>query len=307
VWRRDFSANGLYYNIEDFSIWDFVNGVSDVRARRLKLIGDPETRYREDPVRMLRAVRFAAKLDFSIEEETERPISVLAYLLDGVPPARLFDECLKLFLSGFGAKSYRLLKQYGLFEHLFPLSAAAFALPPYAYAQEMLELGLANTDERIAADKPVTPTFLFAILLWGAVLREMNERQAGPAPDLSQLMAACDTVLKAQQSRVAIPRRFAVPMRELLMLQPRFSRRSGVKSLSLLQHPRFRAAFDFLLLRAQVGVADPELARWWTDIQVLPQEQRVALVQARPAEPAVEGAGTGRRRRRRRRGGAARS
>ena len=307
VWRRDFSANGLYYNIEDFSIWDFVNGVSDVRARRLKLIGDPETRYREDPVRMLRAVRFAAKLDFSIEEETERPISVLAYLLDGVPPARLFDECLKLFLSGFGAKSYRLLKQYGLFEHLFPLSAAAFALPPYAYAQEMLELGLANTDERIAADKPVTPTFLFAILLWGAVLREMNERQAGPAPDLSQLLAACDTVLKAQQSRVAIPRRFAVPMRELLMLQPRFGRRSGVKSLSLLQHPRFRAAFDFLLLRAQVGVADPELARWWTDIQVLPQEQRVALVQARPAEPAVEGAGTGRRRRRRRRGGAARS
>jgi poly(A) polymerase len=307
VWRRDFSANGLYYNIEDFSIWDFVDGVGDVKARRLKLIGDPETRYREDPVRMLRAVRFAAKLDFAIEPGTERPIKQLAYLLDGVPPARLFDECLKLFLSGFGAKSYRLLKQYGLFEHLFPLSAAAFALPPYSYAQEMLELGLANTDERIAADKPVTPTFLFAVLLWGAVLRELNERQAGPAPDLAQLMAACDAVLKAQQSRVAIPRRFAVPMRELLMLQPRFNRRSGVKSLSLLQHPRFRAAFDFLLLRAQVGVADPELARWWTDIQLLPQEQRVALVQARPAEPAADGAATGRRRRRRRRGGAARS
>ncbi|MGO9930408.1 MAG: polynucleotide adenylyltransferase PcnB [Steroidobacteraceae bacterium] len=308
VWRRDFSANGLYYNIEDFSIWDFVDGVRDIKARLLTLIGDPETRYREDPVRMLRAVRFAAKLDFSIEQGTERPIRELAYLLDGVPPARLFDECLKLFLSGFGAKSYRLLKQYGLFEHLFPLSAAAFALPPYAYAQEMLELGLANTDERIAADKPVTPTFLFAVLLWGAVLRELNERQAGPAPDLSQLMAACDTVLKVQQSRVAIPRRFAVPMRELLMLQPRFNRRSGVKALSLLQHPRFRAAFDFLLLRAQVGVADPELARWWTDIQVLPQEQRVALVQARPAEPAAEGGASGRRRRRRgRRGGAART
>jgi poly(A) polymerase len=307
VWRRDFSANGLYYNIEDFSIWDFVDGVSDIKARRLKLIGDPETRYREDPVRMLRAVRFAAKLDFSIEQGTERPIKQLANLLDGVPPARLFDECLKLFLSGFGAKSYRLLKLYGLFEHLFPLSAAAFALSPYAYAQEMLELGLVNTDERIAADKPVTPTFLFAVLLWGAVLRELNERQAGPAPDLAQLMGACDAVLKAQQSRVAIPRRFAVPMRELLMLQPRFNRRSGVKSLSLLQHPRFRAAFDFLLLRAQVGVADPELARWWTDIQLLPQEERVALVQARPAEPAAEGAATGRRRRRRRRGGAAHS
>jgi poly(A) polymerase len=308
VWRRDFAANGLYYSIEDFSIWDFVDGVSDIKARRLKLIGDPETRYREDPVRMLRAVRFAAKLDFSIEPATERPIKQLAYLLDGVPPARLFDEVLKLFLSGFGAKAYRLLQQYGLFEHLFPQSAAAFALAPYAYAGEMLELGLANTDARIAADKPVTPTFLFAVLLWSAVLRELNERQAGPTPDLALLMQACDTVLRTQQSRVAIPRRFAIPMRELLMLQPRFNRRSGVKSLSLLQHPRFRAAYDFLLLRAQVGVADPELAKWWTDIQVLPQEERVALVQARPAEPAAEGtAAPGRRRRRRRRGGAARS
>ncbi|HEY0746533.1 MAG TPA: polynucleotide adenylyltransferase PcnB [Steroidobacteraceae bacterium] len=308
VWRRDFAANGLYYNIEDFSIWDFVDGMSDIKARRLKLIGDPETRYREDPVRMLRAVRFAAKLDFSIEPATEKLLKQLAYLLDGVPPARLFDEVLKLFLSGFGAKSYRLLQQYGLFEHLFPQSAAAFALPPYAYAGEMLELGLANTDARIAADKPVTPTFLFAVLLWSAVLRELNERQAGPSPELALLMQACDTVLRTQQSRVAIPRRFAIPMRELLMLQPRFARRSGVKSLSLLQHPRFRAAYDFLLLRAQVGVADPELATWWTDIQVLPQEERIALVQARPPEPVAEGvAAPGRRRRRRRRGGAARS
>ncbi len=308
VWRRDFAANGLYYNIEDFSIWDFVDGVNDVKARRLKMIGDPETRYREDPVRMLRAVRFAAKLDFSIEPNTEAPIRRLAYLLDGVPPARLFDEVLKLFLSGFGAKAYELLQQYGLFEHLFPQSAAAFALPPYAYAADMLKLGLANTDARIAADKPVTPTFLFAVLLWSAVLRELNERQAGPTPDIALLMQACDSVLRAQQSRVSIPRRFSIPMRELLMLQPRFNRRSGVKSLSLLQHPRFRAAYDFLLLRAQAGVADPELAKWWTDIQVLPQEERVALVQARSPEPAAEGApAPGRRRRRRRRGGAARS
>jgi len=309
VWRRDFAANGLYYNIDDLSIWDFVDGVADVRARRLRLIGDPETRYREDPVRMLRAVRFAAKLDFSIAPDTEQPIRGLAYLIDGVPPARLFDECLKLFLSGYGTKSFKLLQKYGLFEHLFPMSAAAFELPPYAYAREMLELGLANTDARILADKPVTPTFLFAIVLWSAVLRELNERQAGPAPDFAQLMRACDAVLKAQQSRVAIPRRFAVPMRELLMLQPRFNRRSGVKSLSLLQHPRFRAAYDFLLLRAQVGVADPELAEWWTKIQTLPQEERVALVQARPQEPSQPGSGggSGRRRRRRRRGGAARS
>ena len=309
VWRRDFAANSLYYNIDDLSIWDFADGVADINARRLKLIGDPETRYREDPVRMLRAVRFAAKLDFTIEPDTEQPISRLAHLLDGVPPARLFDECLKLFLSGFGAKSFALLQKYGLFEHLFPLAAAAFALPPYAYAREMLERGLANTDARVLADKPVTPTFLFAIVLWSAVLRELNEREAGPAPDFAQLMQACDAVLRAQQSRVAIPRRFAVPMRELLMLQPRFTRRSGVKSLSLLQHPRFRAAYDFLLLRAEVGVADPELAAWWTHVQTLPQEERVALVQARPPEPDIAGgtAAPGRRRRRRRRGGAARS
>ena len=309
VWRRDFSANGLYYNIEDFSIWDFVDGVRDIKERRLKLIGDPEQRYREDPVRMLRAVRFAAKLDFAIDPATERPISQLANLIDGVPPARLFDESLKLFLSGFGAKSFSLLESYGLFGHLFPRSAAAFAMPPYAYAKAMIEAGLANTDGRIAADKPVTPTFLFALLLWSALLRELNERGAGPAPDVATLMQACDSVLRAQQTRVAIPRRFGVPMRELLMLQPRFNRRSGVKSLSLLQHPRFRAAYDFLLLRAQVGVADPELARWWTDIQTMPHEERVALVQARPAEPVAEGeAGPSRpRRRRRRRGGAARS
>ncbi len=309
VWRRDFSANALYYNVEDFSIWDFVGGVEDVRARRMRMIGDADARYREDPVRMLRAVRFAAKLDFTIDPGSEEPIARLAPLLDGVPPARLFDEVLKLFLSGFGANSFRRLQRYGLFEHLFPTAAAAFALPPYAYARDMLEIGLANTDERILSDKAVTPTFLFALLLWGAVLREMNERQqAGPAPDLAQLLAACDTVLRAQQSRVAIPRRFSVPMRELLMLQPRFNRRSGVKSLSILQHPRFRAAYDFLLLRAQVGAADPELAQWWTELQLLPHDERVKWVQARPAEAvaAAETPAPARRRRRRgRRGGAA--
>jgi poly(A) polymerase len=279
-----------------------------VRARRLKLIGDAEERYREDPVRMLRAIRFSAKLAFQMARDTEAPIRGLAYLLDGVPPARLFEETLKLFLSGFGLKSYRLLKQYGLFEHLFPSAAAAFELPPYAYAQEMLELGLANTDGRVAEDKPVTPTFLFALLLWGAVLREMNEQQAGPAPDLAHLLNACDGVLKAQQSRVAIPKRFSVPMREVLMLQPRFNRRAGVKSLALLQHPRFRAAYDFLMLRAQAGAAAPELAEWWTQIQLLPQEERVKLVQSRPPDSttgAAEGAvpGAPPRRRRRRRGG----
>jgi poly(A) polymerase len=314
VWRRDFTCNGLYYNIADFSVWDYVGGVEDVRARRLRLIGNPEERYREDPVRMLRAVRFATKLGFSIDPSTEEPIGRLAHLLDGVPAARLFDETLKLFLTGLGAASYRLLKNYGLFEHLFPATAAAFAMKPYAYAEEMLIRGLENTDQRIRDDKPVTPTFLFAILLWAAVLRKMNERQAGSSPDTSVLLDTCDAVLKAQQSRVSIPRRFGMPMRELLMLQPRFNRRSGAKSLSILQHPRFRAAYDFLLLRAEVGVADPELARWWTEIQTLPHEERLKRVQARgPAagasaaaeegEPGTAASGPRRRRRRRRRSG----
>ncbi len=284
VWRRDFAANALYYNIADFSVWDYVGGVADVRERRLRLIGDPEHRYREDPVRMLRAVRFAAKLNFSIDAPTEEPIRRLANLLDGVPAARLFDESLKLFLSGFGAPAYRLLKKYGLFEHLFPATAAAFALEPYAYAEEMLVKGLENTDERIRQDKPVTPTFLFAILLWAAVLREMNERQAGTSPDTGVLLDACDTVLKRQQARVSIPRRFGMPMRELLMLQPRFNRRTGAKSLSVLQHPRFRAAYDFLLLRADCGAADPALAQWWTQVQSVPQEERLKMVSARPGE-----------------------
>ena len=301
VWRRDFAANALYYSIEDFSVWDFVGGFGDVAARRLRLIGSPDARYREDPVRMLRAVRFSAKLGFSIDPETEAPIERLAHLVDGVPPARLFDETLKLFLSGFAMKSYALLCRYRLFEHLFPLAAAAFAQPPYAYSEQMLELGLRSTDERIGADKAVTPTFLFSLLLWGAVLREMNERSAGPAPDVAQLLAACDVVLKAQQSRVAIPRRFSVPMRELLMLQPRFNRRSGIKSLGLLHHPRFRAAYDFLLLRVRVGAAEPEVADWWTEIQSLPQEERVRRVQTRasPAEPDGTGGAAPRRRRRR--------
>jgi poly(A) polymerase len=321
VWRRDFSANALYYNIEDFSVWDYVDGFADVQARRMKMIGDPEARYREDPVRMLRAVRFAAKLGFTIETATEEPIKRLAHLLDGVPPARLFDEILKVFLSGFGAEGYRLLKHYGLFEHLFPSAAAAFKLAPYAYAEDMLQQGLVGTDSRVREDKPITPTFLFAILLWSALLRELNEHHAGSAPDNAMLLQACDSVLRTQQSRVSIPKRFGIPMRELFLLQPRFTRRHGAKALSLLQHPRFRAAYDFLLLRAQAGAADPELAQWWTDIQTVPQEERLKRVQARPPEVnvrapegdasdgtlSVEGQAPRRRRRRGRRGGAART
>jgi poly(A) polymerase len=179
VWRRDFTANALYYNIADFSIWDYTGGVADANARLLKLIGDPETRYREDPVRMLRAVRFAAKLNFNIDEASSRPIAKLAYMLDGVPAARLFDEVTKLFLAGSALRSFELLREYALLAHLFPDLASALSQAADPTAEKVVQLGLAGTDERVAADKSVTPAFLFAVLLWPAVVRPGNLRNGG--------------------------------------------------------------------------------------------------------------------------------
>lgn len=299
VWRRDFTANALYYNIEDFSVWDFVGGVDDVGARRLRLIGDPVTRYHEDPVRMLRAVRFAAKLGFSLDPETERPLRELAYLLTHVPPARLFDEVLKLFLSGFGVSALRLLSEYELLEPLFGPSARALERDPDGVAARMLRKGLDGTDGRVAADKPVTPTFLFAILFYGPIVERAARLQEGGQPEGHALFNACEDVVREQQSRVSIPRRFTLPMREMYVLQPRFRRREGRKALSLLSHPRFRAAYDLLVLRAEVGAEDPELAQWWTQVQVVPAQEREAMVKAAVAPGA---GGRTRRPRRRRRG-----
>ncbi len=301
VWRRDFAANALYYNIEDFSLWDYVDGLDDVRARRLRLIGPPEQRLREDPVRMLRAVRFAAKLGFAIDPQIEELMPRLGFLLDAVPPARLFDEVLKLFLTGFGVRAYDMLQRFRLFEHLFPQSAAAFGLEPYAYAEGMMRQGLANTDERVEAGKPISPAFFFSIVLWAAILRQMNERQAGGSPDVAALMGACDAVLRTQQARISIPKRFGIPMREILALQPRFNRRAGGRALSLLDHPRFRAAFDFLLLRSQAGAAEHDVAQWWQEIQEVPADERLRRAQAMVQGQGGDAAATGRPRRRRRR------
>lgn len=299
VWRRDFTANALYYNIEDFSVWDYVGGVADARARVLRLIGDPETRYREDPVRMLRAMRFAAKLGFEIHPDTAAPISKLAWMLDGVPPARLFDEVNKLFLSGYALRSFDLLVQYGLLEHLFPDVAVALTESPDGHAAKLLRLGLEGTDERVRADKSVTPTFLFALLLWPAIARAYRHIPA-QGNDMQQMMMACDQASARQQSRIAVPKRFTLPMREIIGMQPRFGMRSGRRSLRLLDHPRFRAAYDFLLLRAAVGEIDPELATWWTEIQAVPAEERIARVeQRRPEAGGSEGPRKRRRRRRR--------
>jgi poly(A) polymerase len=297
VWRRDFTANALYYNIEDFSVWDFVDGVRDVQARQLRLIGDPVTRYHEDPVRMLRAVRFAAKLEFSIDPATENPLRDLGYLLTHVPPARLFDEIMKLFLGGFGARSLALLRQYGLLEQLFPETATALAKDPDGAAARLMMRGIENTDRRVAADKPVTPTFLFAMLLFAPIMAHAS--RGGEAIDSHRLFVVCEEVLREQQSRVSIPRRFTLPMRDMFTLQPRFHRRDGRKALSLLHHPRFRAAYDLLLLRCEVGLEDPELGTWWTEVQTASPTERETMTRS-SAGPATNVRRARRRRRRRR-------
>ena len=265
--RRDFTANALYYAIEDFSVRDYCGGYQDCQDRVLRLIGDPVERYREDPVRMLRAARLAAKLGFAIAPDAAAPIPELAPLLSAAPPARLFDECLKMFLAGHAESSFMLLENHGLLPALFPETAVAIDTNRSGALRAMLLQALRNTDERIAQDKPVTPAFLFAALLWPAYCRELAVMQkAGIDPLVAQQRAA-DRVTLHQAQRIALPRRFSQPMQEIWLLQPRFAQRVRKRVFRLLAHPRFRAAFDFLELRA--GAA-PELAAdvaFWRDAQ----------------------------------------
>lgn len=298
VWRRDFSANSLYYNIADFSVWDFTGGFEDIGARQLRLIGDPEERYREDPVRMLRAARFAAKLGFEVHPESAAPIARLAHLIDGVPAARLFDEFLKLFQTGHALDSYRQLRCFGLFEHLFP--ATADWLGPGDDARgRFIELALAGTDERVAGLRPVTPMFLCGVFLWGPVADRAVTLTGEGLNDFQALGQAAEELTRSLTERIALPRRFSVPMREMLLLQSRFGRNTGRRVVDFLQSKRFRAAYDLLMLRAAVGNAEERLAQWWTDIQTQSAEQqRRELGLERSGE---RGGGT--RRRRPRRGG----
>jgi len=253
-------------------------------------------------VRMLRAVRFAAKLDFEIHADTAAPIPKLAWMLDGVPPARLFDEVNKIFLAGSAQAAFELLERLQLLEHLFPdLASALQDAPAGGSARELVRLGLQGTDERVREEKSVTPTFLFAILMWPAVQRAYSKLARGNDGDPQQLLEACDQVTARQQARVAIPKRFTLPLRELVGLQPRFERREGRRALRLLNHPRFRAAYDFLVLRAAAGEADAELAKWWTDIQSASADERIARVESEGPVPGGAADGPRRRRRRRRR------
>jgi poly(A) polymerase len=264
--RRDFTANALYYAIEDFSVRDFVGGYHDVQARVLKLIGDPEQRYREDPVRMLRAIRLAAKLGFSIDQATAAPIPALAPLLAQAAPARLFEECLKLFLSGHAAAGFEGMERYGLLPALFPESAAALAANRSGALRRMLLQGLRATDTRLANDEPVSPAFLFAVLLWPAYCRTLIALQAQGMHAAEAQRRAADRVTLHQVTTIALPRRFSLPMQEIWLLQSRFAQRKRVPRL--LSHPQFRAAYDFLVLRLSASDEHAEDVAFWRDAQI---------------------------------------
>ncbi|WP_233510876.1 polynucleotide adenylyltransferase PcnB [Dyella psychrodurans] len=284
--RRDFRVNAMYYGISDFSVRDYVGGMKDLHDRVLHLIGDPATRYREDPVRMLRAARLAAKLDFRIGPEAAAPFAELGPLLSGVAPARLFDESLKLFLTGHGLKSFRMLEQCGLLKFMFPATARALKRGDEAL-RELIEHGLENTDARISEGKSVTPAFLFAVLLWGEV-RDLAYTWTTHGKDAGEAWSrAAAHVVDEQCRRVAIPRRFTITMEEIWSLQPRFEQIQRKKVFRLLAHPRFRAAFDFLLLRATESPGIAELGQWWAHAQQLPHESLAAALPLQHAASSV--------------------
>ena len=278
VWRRDFTVNALYYNIRDFSVVDLVGGMDDHKAGLLQLIGDPEIRYREDPVRMLRAVRFAVKLGFQLHPESERKIHAMAGLLANIPPARLYDEVLKLFLSGYAVQTFEILRHYGLFEMLFPATDLSLQTEEQGFPRLFLAKALENTDLRNSEGKSVTPYFLLAAFLWEPVQTNARKKiQQGQNEAVAYQEAAREEI-KRQVKNTSFPKRVSLAMNEVWILQARFNRRTGSRVLKLLAHPRFRAAYDFLLLRAETGGADPELAVWWTKFQEANQTEQEQMI-----------------------------
>ncbi len=260
VRRRDFTINALFYDPGSEEILDYLNGFEDVMARRLCMIGEPEQRYREDPVRMLRAVRLAAKLGIQIDDRTAAPIGDLAPLLQNVPPARLFDEMLKLLFSGHALAAVIDLRARGLHHGLLPMLDVILEQP---LGERFISLALKNTDERVQQNKPVSPGFLFAALLWHEVLVAWNDQLKTGEKSIPALHQAMGDVLATQRRRLAIPRRYDGVIYDIWSMQPRFQARAGRKPFRLLEHPHFRAAYDFMLLRCQSGEIDPEIGQWW--------------------------------------------
>jgi poly(A) polymerase len=275
--RRDFTVNALYYDPAREEIHDYFGGVADCQKRVLRIIGDPDTRYREDPVRMLRAARFAAKLEFTIDPASRKPVAALAPLLANIPRARIFDEALKLLLSGHALRGVHQLRAEGLHHGMLPLLDTILDDP---VGGSFITAALTSTDERIRADRPASPAFLFATLLWPQVAQRWKKLEAGGEKPLPALLIAMDDVLDAQRSQLAIPRRYDGMMKEVWGVQPRFEQRGGQRPYRLLEHPRFRAAYDFLLLRAESGEVSQELADWWTQFQDADEATRHSLLKA---------------------------
>lgn len=278
VWRRDFTVNALYYDIHDFSVIDYVGGVEDLKKGVLRLIGDPYTRYREDPVRMLRAVRFAVKLGFRLEDRTRAPLAELGDLLEAISTARLFDEVLKLFHGGAALQTFEALRHHGLFAKLFPATDAELAHQRGGFPGTLAGLALANTDARIAESKPVTPAFLIAALLWDAVDSERERLQGTGVKPGDAMAIAADKLISQQIARLAVPRRFTQVTREIWSMQLRLPKRTSKRVRKLVQHPRFRAAYDFLKLRAESGDPVDELVDWWTRYQEADPVEQDALL-----------------------------
>ncbi len=280
VFRRDFTINALYYNIADFSLLDYVDGLSDLKNKIIRIIGSPIQRYREDPVRILRAIRFAAKLNFNIHKESEEPIFELNHLLANVPSARLFDEYLKLFLSGHAVKSFELLRHYGIFAILFPETENILA-EVKAQAEKLLRQAFANTDQRVEEDKPVNPAFLLAAILWPPFQQEIEKRIQSGENVHAVFYEVAEEILHKQRGVFSIPRRLTQVIRDIWSFQFRLEKRGGSRAQQLYTHPRFRAAYDFLNLRHVSGETEVEsLLAWWTEYINADEEERLSMANA---------------------------
>jgi len=275
--RRDFTANALYYDPSSQEVLDFHNGYADIEAGVLRMIGQPETRYAEDPVRMLRAVRLSAKLGLKIESGTQAPIAKMADLLQDVPPSRLFDEMLKLFLSGHAIESVSALREQHLHHGLLPMLDVVLEQP---MGERFVMLALQNTDDRILSGKTANPSFLFAALLWHEMLAAWEPYQAEGHHAIPALHMAMTEVIATQAEKLAIHNRYTATMKEIWGLQPRFEQRAGKRPFGLLTHPRYRAAYDFLLLRCESGELPMDIGEWWTAFANAEGDERAAMLQA---------------------------
>ncbi|MDQ2735226.1 MAG: polynucleotide adenylyltransferase PcnB, partial [Pseudomonadota bacterium] len=279
--RRDFTVNAMYYDPIREIVVDYHGGIKDVKKKLLRMIGDPVTRYREDPVRIIRAVRFAAKLGFEIEAKTRAPIKEMAALLDNVPQSRTFDEMIKLLQTGHALASIVELKKLGLHRGVFPvLDVALDESQRHDGREKFVRAALADTDARVAAGKPVAPSFMLAAMLWHDVLEGWTERQAAGEATFPALQNAIDAAFDARIGDISGRGKLAVDMREIWMLQPRLERRNSSSTLTLLEQPRFRAGLDFLRLRGEIGEADPALAVWWEALYNAGDDERQRIFES---------------------------